>query len=351
MKKITFLFSLIFATFISVLSAQQMITVTDATGQNTKVFDVLDSAINNASDGDFVYLPGGGFNSSKVTVNKSIHIIGAGHRTDSARATGITMLSGNFVILNGGSNGSISGVYLTGDLVFGNSAENQNVVNYNISRCSMNQFQFGFYASANNPNARNINVSECVFRGPWNYNCYAANVKIEKSIFNGRVFYYNNGAVFTNNIFLFRNGGWPVFNNSSNVLIYNNIIFQEGYVVYSSDVNEFHNNLFARGITAAQLAGQVLGNNVYNFAIDSIFVGIKSDDWYYSEGKDYHLQKYAIEALKGTDGTQVGIYGTAFPYKDGAMPVNPHITFKSIAPSTNPEGKIQVNIKVKAQSN
>jgi hypothetical protein len=53
--------------------------------------------------------------------------------------------------------------------------------------------------------------------------------------------------------------------------------------------------------------------------------------------------------IKGTDGTEIGIYGTAYPFKDGAFPVNPRIKFNSIAPATDAQGKIKVDIKVDAQ--
>jgi hypothetical protein len=52
----------------------------------------------------------------------------------------------------------------------------------------------------------------------------------------------------------------------------------------------------------------------------------------------------------GTDATQIGLYGSVFPYKDGAVPINPHIQAKTIAPVTNSIGELNIDIKVAAQN-
>ncbi len=52
-----------------------------------------------------------------------------------------------------------------------------------------------------------------------------------------------------------------------------------------------------------------------------------------------------------SDGTDIGIYGSSQPYKEGAVPFNPHIYFKNIGGTTTPNGLLNINIKVKAQDN
>lgn len=335
--------------FASVTNAQKIITVTDSSGLNTRVFDNLDSAVAKSTHGDFIYLPGGSFNVSNFTIDKRLNIIGAGHRVDSAAATGISILNGTLTIVIGGDRGSVSGVYITADIKFGTNSADEGVNGYTISRCNISQFQLSYLSSGTNTNIKNINILESVFRGNWNYGGYAKNVRIEKCIFNGRLFYFNSSVDMSNNIFLFRSSSWPLFNDIKNASIYNNIILQDANVSYSSNVNDFHNNIFANGTGPGQLPGQILSNNAYNIHGDSIFIGANYSNLNYSESQNYHLLPLAIAAIKGTDGTQVGLYGTAYPYKDGAVPMNPHISFKSIAPSTNSAGKINVNIKVRAQ--
>ncbi|MBP7497631.1 MAG: hypothetical protein KA792_08220 [Bacteroidales bacterium] len=153
---------------------------------------------------------------------------------------------------------------------------------------------------------------------------------------------------FNNCYFLHRDKGWSELNTVKGAIFSNNVFLQEKYFCYSEDVNEFHNNLFVEGMTETELPAQVLSNNIYNYPIDSIFVGGNSFNTY-KENFDYHLRQEVLDIIQGSDGTAIGIYGTAYPFKDGALPYNPHISFKSIAPSTNAEGKIKVNIKVSAQ--
>jgi hypothetical protein len=64
---------------------------------------------------------------------------------------------------------------------------------------------------------------------------------------------------------------------------------------------------------------------------------------------NYHLKTPGTHI--GMDGTQVGIYGGLRPWKEGSLPLNPHIQSKVIADKTNASGQIQVQVKVAAQNN
>ena len=88
-------------------------------------------------------------------------------------------------------------------------------------------------------------------------------------------------------------------------------------------------------------------NNYTNIPQANIFVNQTGTTFNYTH--DYHLQ--APTTYLGTDGTQVGIYGGTFPYKEGAVPLNPHIQLKNIAPTTDANGDLQIQIQVKAQDN
>lgn len=45
----------------------------------------------------------------------------------------------------------------------------------------------------------------------------------------------------------------------------------------------------------------------------------------------------------------MGIYGGSTPWKEGAIPSNPHIFFKNISNATDGSGNLPVQIKVSAQ--
>ncbi|MEI7983947.1 MAG: hypothetical protein WCI71_20035 [Bacteroidota bacterium] len=69
----------------------------------------------------------------------------------------------------------------------------------------------------------------------------------------------------------------------------------------------------------------------------------------FSYTNNYHLKSTSNGHNAGTDGTDVGIYGTLIPYKEAAVPFNPHISSKSIGSTTNPTGTLDVDIRVSAQ--
>ena len=53
----------------------------------------------------------------------------------------------------------------------------------------------------------------------------------------------------------------------------------------------------------------------------------------------------------GDDGTEVGIYGGLVPFKEGAVPINPHISQKSIQTTTDSNGLLNIYFTVEAQQN
>ena len=94
-------------------------------GENIFVHARLDTIINWAKDGNTIYLPGGNVNlSNNLTIDKEVHIIGAGHYPDSSSATSVTFISGaNIYFATGSSRSSLTGVYLYNDLLFGSTSD------------------------------------------------------------------------------------------------------------------------------------------------------------------------------------------------------------------------------------
>lgn len=66
----------------------------------------------------------------------------------------------------------------------------------------------------------------------------------------------------------------------------------------------------------------------------------------YSDDKDYKLTDEAKAIMKGTDGTEVGIYGGSLPYDP--TPTNPQISKFNVAAKTTADGKLSVDIEVKS---
>lgn len=47
----------------------------------------------------------------------------------------------------------------------------------------------------------------------------------------------------------------------------------------------------------------------------------------------------------------MNVYDDRRLYKEGAVPLNPHISSKTIAPTTNASGNLQIELQVEAQDN
>jgi hypothetical protein len=71
----------------------------------------------------------------------------------------------------------------------------------------------------------------------------------------------------------------------------------------------------------------------------------------YQFSDDLHLLPGSPGVNAGNDGNDIGLFGTSAPYKEGNIPYNPHFRSAVIAPATNPNGDLPVNIRVAAQPN
>jgi hypothetical protein len=162
-----------------------------------------------------------------------------------------------------------------------------------------------------------------------------------------------------------------VFNSIGNA--FNNNIMLDEYSFYGNeatingDNNQVNNNIFTKVNTVYLIIGNgnVAKNNLCAlatpsfgnlptvsgnyFAIAQAAIFISQSGASFSYLQDYHLQN--TTSYLGIDGTQVGIYGGLFPYKEAAIPSNPHIETKTIAPQTNGTGELNIQVLVKAQTN
>jgi hypothetical protein len=71
----------------------------------------------------------------------------------------------------------------------------------------------------------------------------------------------------------------------------------------------------------------------------------------YTELYDYKLKTTCPGKNAGTDGSDIGIYGGNYPWKEGGVPFTPHYQFKKVNGTTNSSGNLPIQIKVKAQDN
>lgn len=299
----------------------------------------LSMAYNAASSGDTIYLPGGSFN-PPANIDKRLVIYGAGHYVDSTLATGKTIINNNVVYRGNSDNSLLEGVEITGTLTF---AWGEAVDGVTIRRCKINGH---FIADGDlSAPAHNLALTGNVFTGhiiiPNCVNALISNNIIQYGV-DG-----TNGNVISNNIFLSRltNGSYENYRGSNNQLSNNIFILQGSYGMTSGTGNVYSNNVMAFANPSYGTSSTTINNYT---GIDPASVFISHTGNVFSYGHDYHVQSPGV--WLGADGTEAGIYGGVFPYKEGAVPSNPHIRFRSIAPQTNSEGELNIQIRVGAQN-
>lgn len=323
--------------------AQNLIAVQN--GGTPTFYEKLEDAISNAVAKDTIYIPGGVFQNipeNTLTINKELHLIGAGHHPDSTSVTNPTYIMANIVVVSGASKSSFEGFYLTDfSFIAGSSALDEDVDEIIISRCNIGELRLSRYSTS-------WNVHENIIRGiVMGYSIsssspYAQNNLFSNNIFGEIIILFGIGNQFRNNIFLankylyafescfFENNIFFTFNNSSNGVF---------------PLCTFNNNLFIPSFSL--LDNEFGSNNISNQNQESIFVNLPYTTFNYAY--DYHLQPSSPGKNAGTDGTDIGIYGGLYPWKVGSVPTNPHIQFKQVSGTTDSNGNLHVKIKVAAQ--
>lgn len=331
MKKILTLLVLLSVAY--AMQAQLYIFVLENNG-NTRTYDNLADCIDNAVAGDTLYLPGGTF-SGTITIDKELHLFGAGYHPDSTTATMPTYFSSRLELTTGAGSSSIEGIRFNGIYM------HTGVSNISIKRCYGNNINFV------NENSSNNYVEECIV----GYISSGTNNLIYKSF----VKQINNMKnSFVKNCIL----SYQSSSNSSSARVFygiENFVFQNNYILdnYNYLSHEdvvtnslFENNCFWTNITWPQ--GSNIGNNNVYGSQSAIFENW-SGSGYFSYSYDYRIKAGSVAENAGTDGTDIGIYGTAQPFKDGGLPVNPHIRSKEFGFELNENGKLYINVSAGAQ--
>ena len=324
MKKITTIVLIaLMVLFNNQAIAQNLIAVQN--GNAPKFFQQVDDAIVNAVDGDTLYIPGGSWNLTQP-INKRLHLIGVGHHPDSTKVTFPTKIS-QINLDSGASNGSITGINILGGFMVQTEMNN-----YTVKRCRI--YIVGLVAKASNflfiENA--IDNGFSVFISASNFSCF-------NNIFSGG----GSGSIITNSIF--KNNVFLQFIAANFSLFENNIICSIDPFNYVNN-SIARNNIFTYNFTF-DYSTNVGSNNLFGQPQPGIFVNQSGNTFDYSH--NYHLQPNNPGKNAGTDGTDIGIYGGIYPWKEGSIPSNPHFQSIQIAPKTDANGNLNVKIKVAAQ--
>lgn len=304
----------------------------------------FDSAYNKSVNGDNIYLPGGSFTVTNP-ISKSLHIYGTGYNQDSSNATGITSLN-SITISAGAENGSIEGIYfvagtnnLNPSINFFMTNSVNPIQNYTISSCYIT-YGINITPTSNGTSCSSFTIKDNYVgnflpsQGP-PYSASGINGNLINSVISNNIttgaLGIGVGNVFSNNIF------FQLYLSSNNCSYYNNIY---GEVFYSNCNNSFFNN----NMNIININGSNGNTGTANVSEYWSLIFINSNMG------DFHVKTTSLAHNSGTDGTDRGIYGGLFPWKEGSVPSDPHIYYKQIAPQTSQDGKINIRVKVRTNN-
>ena len=341
MKKV---FLMAIGVFLSTFAFSQNLITVQHLG-TASFYNNYNDAFTNALDGDTLYFPGGIYSIGTLNISKRLHVYGVGHYPDSSLATGITQFNGTIKLFTGADSSLFTGIYLNGDFYLGTNALNQEIHNLTIRRCWSSNIYLSYNGSTATPSS-DIHIEENVVGRI--YGGYATDVYVEQNFLSSNMYYFNGSGIntFRNNIFAYLYGA--LGGGVSNCNFENNVfLFGASYSVGGTNC-VFNNNLFTKNFSFPD--GTNTGsNNIFNQTQSTIFVSQSGNAFNYAH--DYNLNPASPGNNAGSDGTDVGLYGTTFPYKEGAVPAHPHIREQTISTTTDGAGNINVSIKVGGQNN
>jgi hypothetical protein len=313
------------------LSAQQKVNVQN--GTKTEFYNSLDTAIQKAVAGDTIYLPGGVILAQPdLVIDKKLAIIGVGWDMTSIGGVSATDIrrvdspgDNTTITFKEGSDGSLLTGCVVKGVIVGDNTKNITILrnsidgigisgNGNITQIVISENRIGSISgSSTNSTDCEINNNICWVISSFNYS------RIYNNVLSGGLEHLTNCTVENN----FCQGG----------------LYQDSY-------SYFNNNAFSQDFTFP-VETNIGTNNLMNQAAATTF---KVYNPYSPLPNDLEIQDSSPCKGAGTDGTDIGIYGGANPYKKGGLPFNPHVTKVVIPGQVDRNGNIRVDIAVEAQN-
>ena len=298
-------------------------TITTFYGTNA-----LQQAHSAAVEGDVVTLSSGTF--ASVNITKAITLRGAGMTLDASTQTEPSVLANNFSIEipdESTKRLTIEGIY-----------SNQKITIKRLKNALFLKDRM-YYVDVDNSGsiAKDLTFIHCRIT----YQYYGYNNSNNSASFQNSIVSYISGMnyIFHNCIIRYYNNNsqYDLCGNSE----YKNCIITHCLINSPTSTSTYYNNLFI-GTSANQI------NNIPNKT--NVNVNREEDKiknlLTYSDDNDYKLTEEAKAIMKGTDGTEVGIYGGSLPYDP--TPTNPQISKFNVAAKTTADGKLSVDIEVKS---
>ena len=309
--------------------------------------NALKEAHTAAAHGDVITLSSGSFNATDIT--KAITLRGAGVETNTSRNIYPTIITGDFSIALSDSveqNLTIEGIFNNFTVTIKNGLDNATFIKdrfktltYSGSTSSFKNNRFIHCKIVETltavSNSRNNSLSFM--------NCYIG------TLLN------NDCPTILHNSIMDTNRGVFTLSNQKYCTFYNCIIIAGKNV--NGDIFNASNNLY--NCITTNLASNNANNkdiNYYSYKnitsnsnhsiqnIDGVFKTFRVNG--YNEEETFELLDDVKTKYLGTDGTQIGIHGGSYPYS--SITTNPQITKCIVAPRSTADGKLSIDIEVKA---
>jgi len=321
-----------------------------------QVFTDLNAAITAAPANSNITLSGGSFIvPGGFALDKPLHFVGAGIHTDSTNATGATILAADnsdiFALTSGASGSSFTGIWFNNEgnvtLSLGTGAGDQVVTGVDFLRC---MFQKEVRLGVVEPSNSSSSFTECIFHGVFRGSGGT-------SVVNRCILDYNPGT--GGMIVTFRPSGLSLLNSivlngktdqCQNATITNCVFTRPtSAAIWQSNNSTVTNCIFSYSEVFSNTSNGVEYDNIFNQDAASIFVNEVDGAYHFTD--DMHLAGTSPGIGAGSDGTNIGIYGSDSPYKPGAVPHVPHFRRVDIAQGTDANGDLPATVRVAAQPN
>ena len=317
MKKLFFMLTLLAVTALPSLAQSSLVATLVHDGNISTYYsaNALKDAYNAAVDGDIITLSAGTFNATDIT--KRITIRGTGCELDKNP----TILSGQFEIKDGDGNLEQQ-IIMEG--IHADYFRCNSLTNATFLKCEFATNSTGIGGNNSNAFLNNVNFIHCII----------------SNISSG-----GPDIITLNNCVI---NSLSTASNSGFVMEINNcVINRANSISYVTCTNSFIKNYSGSSFNYSNCR---LINCVVplNGSISCENVNCKTVPYDIEPFEDgYHLKsEYASEWL-GNDGKEIGIYGGSLPYDPTTT--NPQISKFNVSSKTTADGKLSVDIEVKAE--
>jgi len=338
--------------FLSLIAALLAATATYAQGSLVAVLghegnltafygaEALASALEAATDGDVITLSSGRFSAANIT--KAVTIRGAGMTVDEEAKIFPTMLVGDFSINipeETSQRLTMEGLYCDYNNYVTVEGTLKNVA---FMKCRFYSFSSNTYSSMQNIAFIHCKIADALSLSGGKsvsfVNCFVNRASIGSSSDSGESYEFTNCVL-----------GLSVFSSSSRFNSYN-AIYRNCIICYQFDATGYMgtSNLVYRtlGISTGNMFSNLSSTSNSWYNASSFSAVFKTYDGTYSDTEDFELTDGAKATYLGDDGSEVGIHGGNQPFSPNLT--SPTITKFVVAPKSTSEGKLSVDIEVKA---